>query len=123
MKTTCPRAARSAGSNANVSATGPITFTSKQDRHSSWCRLVEPPGMGDTGVVDQHIELGERLGGGLDSVVVGEIQRPGGGAEAGGDGVEPVGWPTRQQQSVRRCQRRGDRGADAAAGAGDQRCL
>jgi len=40
--------------------------------------------------VDQHVELGERLGRGLQRFRVGQVERPGGGTEPAGDGVEPL---------------------------------
>jgi len=44
MNTTCPRAARNAGSNASVSATAPVTFTSNDARHSSAVDSPTRPG-------------------------------------------------------------------------------
>jgi len=66
--------------------------------------------------VHQHVELGERLGRGLQRLRVGQVERPGGGAETGGDRVEPLGRPAGQQQRVGGRQGLGDRGSDPAAG-------
>jgi hypothetical protein len=44
MKTTWPRAARNAGSSANVSATGPTTLTSMVWRHCSGVDSSTRPG-------------------------------------------------------------------------------
>ncbi len=83
-------------------------------RHSSTLVSATRPGYATPGVVDQHVELDDRLDDGGDRVGIAEVDGPGGGAEALGDGVQPIRRATRQQQRVGRSQRVGERGSEAA---------
>ena len=70
--------------------------------------------------MNQHVQLRQYLGGGLDVSGVGEVQRPGGGAQRGGDVIKMLRRPTGEQQGVGGCQGVRDGGADTRAGPGDQ---
>ena len=65
-----------------------MTLTSKAARHcSGWIRQ---PGRGrPPGVVNQNVEFVENICSRFDPVEMGQIHRPGGGAEALGQEVQP----------------------------------
>ena len=82
-------------------------------------RLRDPAGIRDTGVVDQHVELHDRLHDGLDGVGVGQVDGPGRGAEALGHLVEPLRRAAREKQRVGGGERSGDGATEPAACARD----
>ena len=77
-------------------------------------RLRDAAREGRARVVDQHVELVDRLDGGGDGVGVGQVQRPGRGAEPLRERVEPVRGPPAEKQRVSGRQRVGDGRTEAA---------
>ena len=70
--------------------------------------------------MNQHVQLRQYLRGCLDISGVGQVHRPGGGPQRGGDAIEMLRRSTGEQQGVGGCQSMRYRSAYARAGPGDQ---
>ena len=65
-------------------------------------RLGHTSRVGHARVVDEHVELDDRLDDRRYRVNIGQLDRPGRGAKLLRDGIQPVRWPTCEEQRVGR---------------------
>ena len=84
-------------------------------------RLGDASGERRARVVDQHVELDDRLDGRRYVVGVLEIQRPCSGTQPLGHRVEPIGRPSAEKQRVSGLKCVGDRRSEPTRRSGDER--